>query len=148
MNGDIKPYIAKNMIVTKTQTTVEVGYVDVNVYTALGALPISNADVSIYTWNEEEGEKIVTNVITDKSGSAPPIELPVLINQGRTSTGGRTEYHLVVKSPGYHTVIIINVEVYSDITTRFNVNLTPVPRGEQSIDEIINVPIQTKNLRR
>lgn len=139
------PYIAKNMIVKKTETTGETGYVNVNVFTALGALPVNNAKVSIYTWNEEEGETLIKSVTTNESGNAPVIELPVLLEQGMSSTEGRTEYHLAVEAEGYHTVIIINVEVYPDVRNQFNVNLTPIPRGEESRDETVNIPIQIKN---
>lgn len=140
-----KPYIAKNMIIKKMEITGEFGYVNVSVFTALGALPINNAKVSIYTWNEEEGEILYKSVVTDESGKAPIIELPVLLDKGRTSEQGRTVYHLVVQAPRFHTVIIINVEVYPEITNQFNVNLTPIPRGEQDTDEKITIPIQIKN---
>lgn len=139
------PYIAKNIIVKKMETTGETGFVNVNVFTALGALPVNNANVSIYTWNEEEGETLIRSVTTNASGNAPVIELPVMLGQGMASPEGRTEYHLAVEAEGYHTIIIINVEVYPDIRNQFNVNLTPIPRGEQSRDETISIPIQIKN---
>ena len=138
-------YIAKNMLVKKMETADETGYVNVSVFTALGALPVSNAKVSIYTWNEEEGETLIRSVTTNESGSAPAIELPVLLGQGISSPEGHTEYHLAVEAEVYHTVIIINVEVYPDIRNQFNVNLTPIPRGEQGGEETVNIPIQIKN---
>ncbi|WMJ78897.1 MULTISPECIES: hypothetical protein [unclassified Sedimentibacter] len=41
---------------------------------------------------------------------------------------GSSEYHLVIESPGYHTTVVIDVEIYPDIVTQFNINLTPVLR--------------------
>lgn len=143
----IKAYTLKNQIVKILQVSPdETGYVNVSAFTALGALPIKDAKVSIYTWNEQEEEKLVRSVMTDENGKAPIIELPVLLNQGSTSPEGRTEYHLVVDADGYHTVIIINVEVYPGITNQFSVNLEPIPRGGQRGDQTINIPIQDKNL--
>lgn len=145
MHNSIKPYFAKNMIINATETTDETGFITVNTFTALGALPVSNAEVSVYTWNEEEGYSLIKSVVTDSSGKAPPIELPVLINRGKTFDEEQTEYHLVVRGLGFHTIIIIHVEVFPDITTQFNVNLTPVPRGEQNRNETLPIPAQIKN---
>lgn len=143
----IKPYTLKNQIVKKLQMSPdETGYVNVNAFTALGALPIKDAKVSIYTWNELEEEKLIHTVMTDENGKAPIIELPIILNHGITSPEGRTEYHLVIEADGYHTVIIINVEVYPGIANQFSVNLTPLPKGEDKIDKTINIPIQDKNL--
>lgn len=148
MFNTTKPYVARNMMIKKMETTGETGLVNVSVFTALGALPISNAKVSIYTWSKDVGETLIKSTVTDESGKAPPIELPVFLNQGMTSEQGRTEYHLAVEASNYHTVIIINVEVYPNITNQFNVNLTPIPMGEQKSDKTYTIPIQIKNLRR
>lgn len=145
MHNSIKPYFAKNMMIKSAETADETGFINVNTFTALGTLPVNNAEVSIYTWTEEEGYNLIKSVVTDASGKAPLIELPMLLGSGQTSKEERTEYHLVVRAPGFHTIIIINVEIFPHITTLFNVNLTPVPRGKQSRDETITIPIQIKN---
>jgi 5-hydroxyisourate hydrolase-like protein (transthyretin family) len=136
-----RTFTAKNLLVKKSEHSDEnKGFVYVNVYTALGAIPIDDADVSVYTWSEEDGRKLVNTVHTNSSGKAPPIELPVLLDQGTTNSDQRTEYHLVVKADNYHTTIIINVQIYPDIRTLFNVNLTPVPVGGESTDKTITIP--------
>ncbi|WP_312701432.1 hypothetical protein [Sedimentibacter sp.] len=137
-----RPYYIKNLI---KKLEVEEGYIDVNVSTGLGALPISNANVSVYIWNEQEGETLIRSMTTDKSGKAPRIGLPVLLSDINSTEEERTHYHLVIQAPNYHTVIIINVEIYPDITNQFQVNLTPVTPGETARDRLIEIPIQAKN---
>lgn len=137
-----RPYYVKNLI---KKLEVEEGYIDVNVSTGLGALPISNANVSVYIWNEQEGETLIRSMTTDESGKAPRIELPVLLSDINSTEEGRTQYHLVIQAPNYHTVIIINVEIYPDITNQFQVNLTPATPGETVRDRLIEIPIQAKN---
>jgi len=133
-----RTFTAKNLLVKKSEQSDEnKGFLFVNVYTALGAIPIDNAEISIYTWSKEEGRRLVNTVFSDSSGKAPPIELPVLLGQGTTTADQRTEYHLVVKADNYHTTIIINVQIYPDIRTMFNVNLTPIPIGGESTDKTI-----------
>ncbi|HCX61913.1 hypothetical protein [Sedimentibacter sp.] len=137
-----KPYYVKNLI---KKLEAEVGYIDVNISTGLGAIPISNAEVSVYVWNEQEGETLISTFTSDESGKTPRIELPVLLSNIGLSGEGRTQYHLVVHAPNYHTVIIINVEIYPNIANQFNVNLTPLRPDEIRRDERVDIPIQTKN---
>ncbi|NYB72943.1 hypothetical protein HZF24_02170 [Sedimentibacter hydroxybenzoicus DSM 7310] len=137
-----KPYYVKNLI---KKLEANVGYIDVNTSTGLGAIPIGNAEVSVYVWNEQEGETLIRTFTTDESGKAPRIELPVLLSNIDLSGEGRTQYHLVVRAPNYHTVIIINVEIYPNIANQFNVNLTPLRPDETHRDERVDIPIQTKN---
>lgn len=145
---NVVPYVAKNMIIKKMKTTGETGFVNVRVFTALGAIPVSDAQVFIYTWSKDDGHDLIRAAVTDKNGKATLIELPVLLEQGRPIEG-RTEYHLIVKASGFHTVIIVNVEVYPKITNQFNVNLTPIPMGGDDKNEKITIPIKIKNnLRR
>lgn len=129
MFNAFKPYKAKNLLIKKSEQSIETGFIIVNVYTALGAIPMNNAEVSVYTWTEENGRNLIKTVYTDISGRAPRIELPVLLEgNGMTNVEQtRAEYHLAVKAEGYHTIVVINVKIYPDITTQFNVNLTPVP---------------------
>ena len=136
MFNTFKPYKAKNLLLKKAEQSIETGFVIVNVYTALGAIPISNAEVSVYTWTEENGRNLIKTVYTDISGKAPRIELPVLFEGNET----RAEYQLAVIVEGYHTTIVINVKIYPDITTQFSINLTPVPGNGKSIDKTIIIP--------
>ncbi len=128
MPNKTEAFFVKNMLVKKTENSEESGNVDVSVFTALGALPIKNASVSIYMWNEENERTLIRQVKTNDSGKAPTINLPVLNNMETPTENGSSEYHLVIESPGYHTIIVIDVEIYPDIATQFNINLTPVPR--------------------
>jgi len=142
MFNTFKPYKAKNLLIKKTEQSIETGFVIVSVYTALGAIPISNAEVSVYTWTEENGRNLVKTVYTDISGRAPIIDLPILLEgNGMTNEEQtRTEYHLAVIAEGYHTTVVINVQIYPDITTQFKIILTPLPSGGINIDKTITIP--------
>lgn len=137
-----KPYYVKNLI---RKLEAGTGYIDVNVSTGLGALPITTATVSVYIWNEQEGERLISTFTTDESGKTPRIELPVLLSDMGLTAEERTQYHLVIEAPNYHTVIVINVEIYPNITNQFHINLTPLIPGESGRNERIDIPIQIKN---
>ncbi|MGB4438974.1 MAG: hypothetical protein WBJ13_07065, partial [Sedimentibacter sp.] len=85
-----RPYKAHNMMVKKMETEteppavsqpennkdlqeneVEVGYINVGVYTALGALPVKDAIVTVYRAGTEGEEHALYHVITNENGRAP-----------------------------------------------------------------------------
>ncbi|HHZ00466.1 MAG TPA: hypothetical protein PLV23_08885 [Sedimentibacter sp.] len=142
------PYLARNKI-KKTQTTTEspllnevillenssriqTGYVNVTVNTALGALPVPDAVVTLYVTDPEGNEEALYHLVTDISGKVPRMAVPVVYdpeNPLESSEYFFTTYNLRVQAIGYYTQNIIDLRVFPDITTNFNINLIPVRQG-------------------
>ena len=88
------PYVARNKIVKKAELpaelpllneeqlteedSVETGFVNVSVNTALGALPIRDAVVTLFVTDQEGNEEALYHLVTDISGKVPRMTLPVM----------------------------------------------------------------------
>lgn len=137
-----KPYIVKNMIVQKLETKENTGFLQISVFSEDNRKPISNAKVTIYLYEkrgiyeEAATENEIVSYSTDELGKVPIIELPV-IHELNNAEENKDEYHMKVEAPGYYTVIVMNMEVFHDITTDFNVVLTPISTGETHTEFII-----------
>jgi len=132
-----KPYRAHNMIVKKCESSNDTGTLEVRVFTALGALPIEGAVVTVYTYIGKDVETEIKDVITDANGIAPSIELPVVYDVNEPYVSPEhffTHYNLRVRATGYYTVHIVNIHVFPNIKVLFNVNITPVVGGSAGID--------------
>lgn len=155
-NKNIKPYKARNMMVKKLEvqpapsvpediqqsqpsnnqgtesqpSTEEVGYINVGVYTASGALPVKDAVVTLYhTYNGSE-EHVLFHQVTDESGRIPTMYVPVEY----TGVGQQTEYNystynLRVQAIGYYTSNVMDLQVFPNIGTNFRLNLIPTAQG-------------------
>lgn len=111
----------------------ETGYLAVGVFTALQALPVKNAIVTVYDFLEDGTEHIHAHLITDENGRVPDIELPVYHDLSRLY--GSTEYYfttynLRVLAENFYPVNVLNFRIYPGIKTNYRINLLPVIHGE------------------
>jgi len=161
-----KPYKAHNMIVKKLETEpgppairqpesnidlqedeVEVGYINVGVYTALGALPVKDAVVTVYHTSADGEEYALYHVVTDANGRAPRMEVPVIYEQDNPLESSQfyfSTYNMLIQAIGYYTVSVIDLRVFPDVATNYNVVLIPVMEGsteEDSTQTIVIPPI-------
>lgn len=114
---------------------VETGYVSVSVFTALGALPVSNAVVIIYTLNDDNEEVVLYNLITNANGKVPTMELPVVYNPSdplESSEYYFSTYNLRVQATNYYDFNVLGIRIFPDITTSYKVDLVPVAAGDTS----------------
>lgn len=149
-NYSSKPYMAKNMLIKiaetppvdedhfREETAAETGYLAVRVFTALGALPVENASVTVYHILENGEVDTHAQLITDASGIVPDIELPVLHDPSLTSRYYFTNYNLRVIAENYYTVNVLNIRIFPGITTTYRIDMIPVIAGETG-----TVPEQT-----
>ena len=135
-----KPYKAYNTLAEKLENTDEFGYIIVRVITELGKVPLKDVKISVYA-SLNELVKIET-VTTDEMGNAPLIKLPVAYNPQNlqmSPTYYYTDYNIVAQLENYYTVAIYDIQIFPDITTRFDINMTkvpvetPYPRKERTI---------------
>lgn len=133
-NYDIKPYKARN-IIKKQQTAEENGisYVNVNVFTASGALPVSGAIVTVYHTYNGGDEHVLYNLITDENGGVPTMEVPIVYRgPGEQTEYTYSTYNLRVEANGYYTYNLLDFQVFPNITSSYSVNLIPTAQGEPS----------------
>lgn len=119
------PYIYN---INKSGTVQNTGHLSVTVLNKLNNEPIAFAEVSVYyliirgLYSEGgEGELIVRH-ITDEHGRVPLIELPVIDR----SSSPRSQYFMTVNHFRYYQVNLMNIQIYPNITTEYNVMLTPL----------------------
>ena len=152
-NFNTNPYIAKNKLVKKADVhsplptngelpdESETGYIAVGVFTALGALPVENALVTVYDLLQDGSEHLHSQVLTDGSGRIPDIELPVVQNPLNSTTSPKyyfTNYNLRVKADNFYTVNVLGIRIFPGIKTNYKIDLIPVFVGETEI-----IPEQT-----
>lgn len=123
----------------------EMGYLSVSVLTALGALPVQGAVVTVYTYDEDGNEKVISHLVTDDSGLAPTIELPVLYNLENEYESREyffENYNLRIQALNYYTVNILDMRIFPDTTTTFRVDLIPAMPGNtrNSPDQTFVIP--------
>jgi len=135
LNG--RTYI--NRKVNKLESSGNTGFLEVRVFSEEGN-PIEDARVSVSLYEirgiykESAIENEIVSHYTDENGKIPIIELPVIHELGEANTD---EYHMRVDAPGFYSVIVMNIEIFPNTTTSFNVVLTPVMEGESYVRFII-----------
>jgi 5-hydroxyisourate hydrolase-like protein (transthyretin family) len=155
-NRNIKPYKARNMMLKKLEvqpapsapedvqqsqpsnnqgtelqpSPEEIGYINVGVYTASGALPVKDAVVTLYhTYNDSE-EHVLFHQVTDESGRVPTMYVPVEYSGvGQQTEYDYSTYNLRVQAIGYYTSNVMDLQVFPNIGTNFRLNLIPTAQG-------------------
>lgn len=124
------------------------GYLLVNARTALGALPVSGARVTV------NGAAEPIEVYTDMSGATERIELLTPDVENSLSPGSvlppYSSYNVSVEADGFYTVRTKSVPVFPGVTSVQNVNMIPVsgygarevPSSEINFDESGTYPVE------
>lgn len=148
------PYVARNKMVKKAKVAqvpllnenqlsengliVETGFVNVSVNTALGALPVKDAVVTLFTMDQEGNEEALYHLVTDISGKVPTMTLPVTYNLQDPSESRQyffSTYNLRTQAIGYYTQNILDIRVFPNTATNFSINLIPVMQGGDEDEE-------------
>lgn len=120
------------------------GYINVGVYTALGALPVKDAVVTIYALDGDE--EIALYILgTDISGRVPRMEVPVFYDETNPLQSPDfyfTTYNMRVQAIGYYNVNVIDLRVFPNTATNYSVVLIPVMEGgtEEESNQTIVIP--------
>ena len=108
------------------------GRLQINVTSALGAVPIPGAKVAIY-YTGEPGQEL-EEVTTDNSGqteilelSAPPLEYSVEPSEPQPYS----EYTIEVSAPGYESVEVAGTEILPEVTALQNIRMQPTQEGQE-----------------
>lgn len=115
-----------------SDSNIQSGFVNVSVNTALGAIPVRDAVVTLYVKDQEGNEEALYHLITDISGKVPQMALPVVYNPLDPLKSREyffSTYNLRIQASGYYNQNIIDLRVFPDTATNYSVMLIPVMQG-------------------
>lgn len=139
----LKPYKANNILIKKTKNNNKSGYVRIRTVTELGTAPVENAYVTIFS-TLDETVPLGTH-LSDSAGNVPVFTVPVSYDPEDIKMDPIyyfTEYDIKVSHEDYYNVFIYGIQIFPDITTNFDINLTKMPRESilPSRERIIRIP--------
>jgi 5-hydroxyisourate hydrolase-like protein (transthyretin family) len=120
-----------------------IGFLAVGVFTALGALPVKNASITVYSINENKEENVIHHRITDDSGRIPDMELNVFYDPQNPFVSKEfyfSTYNLRVQAQNYYPQNIQNFRVFPGVKTNLKINLIPLIQGYESQENIVIPP--------
>ncbi len=110
----------------------ESGYLIVTVSAARGAIPLSDAIVTVNFADAEHSVPYAV-LITDRSGKTPRLSLPAPPrNLSLSPSNGGTpmplpyaQYNIEIVKEGYYPAATVGVPIFSEVTAIQNINLIP-----------------------
>lgn len=118
-----------------------IGFLQVAVKTADGALPVPGASVSIYEYlSGEQGQNggLLFSLVTDENGNTPKIALKAKSKELSVSPGNDapfTVYNISVSKDGFYDADYVNVPIFEGVTSIQPVYLIPLLEYAQSNDD-------------
>ena len=117
----------------ETTALSEIGYLVVRVTTALGAIPLENASVTV-RGTDPENEHIVYSLVTDSDGKTERIELPAPPRANSETPYYDKPYSLYgidIFANGYIPLYLNEVPVFSSVTSIQPAIMLPYLEGEK-----------------
>lgn len=112
------------------------------VTTALGALPISGASVTISTVGENETDRtLLYTVETDSSGYTPPLSLdtpPVANSLSPNMENPYATYTVQVQHPSFTPLASLNITMFPGIPSVVPIALTPLPENANNASQQVS----------
>ncbi len=118
-----------------------IGFLEVAVKTANGALPIVGAKVNIYEYlpnNDGVGGNLLYSVLTDEDGHTPKLSLGTKSKELSMTPGNENPfsvYNISVEREGFYNNRYINVPIFQGITSIQPVELIPLSEYGLSDDD-------------
>lgn len=120
-----------------TNTTCEdenCGFLQVEVTTGKGAIPIDNAHVTVFKINGTD--KIAYRFMTtDRNGETPTITLPApsrALSEVRGNIKPYATYNIIVVADGFYRIENVNAPVFSTIKSILPVDLIPLAEFDEN----------------
>ncbi len=119
-----------------------IGFLEVIVKTANGALPVEGALVSIYEYTAQ-GERaqrgsLLYSLETDENGKTPRVTLPTkdkALSQSYGNESPYATYNISVSKDGYYDNNYVNAPVFQGITSIQPVALIPLAEYANALDD-------------
>lgn len=126
-----------------------VGYINVNVITGLENIPLPYAYVTIYVKTNDNKEIAIMRLTTTLNPIL--VQLPVAHSPGTYVMGPEycfSYYNIRIDAVGYYPTRILNIRMFPEITTDFNINMIPVAVEDpkQNYENVIVLPPHTKDI--
>lgn len=118
--------------IQENTSEISSGALSIGVYTASRALPVQDAVVTVYILDENRNENILAHYVTDRNGRIPDISLPSVYDPESPLESRDfyfSTYNFRVQAINYYTQNFLDIRIFPDTTTRFNVDLIPVAAG-------------------
>ena len=123
-----------------------IGFLEVAVRTAGGALPVGNALVSIYGNEEGKENGLIYSLVTNEAGTTPRVALaapPVILSQSPENENTYGAYNVYVTKEGFYNSEHIGVPVFQGITAVQRVDLLPLMEYSSPTDDIPHSTIRS-----
>ena len=115
-------------------TKQDYGYLQINVTSSDGAIPIGDATVAVRLI-ENGVPRIIAVLLTDESGKTPEIIIETPSLELSLGPGAATSPYATVDIEttafGYYSTANVSVPVFPGIKSVQNINLIPLPEDEQ-----------------
>ena len=115
----------------ETVSSEGVGYLQIRVSTAQGAIPLEGAQIIIRA-PQERGDGVIASLTSDRSGVTPIVALPTVPRSLSESPGNMHPFYVYlvdVSKEGYYTQYYQNVPVFDGITAVQSVEMIPLPQN-------------------
>ena len=120
----------------------ETGFLEITVSDAQTGMPVANADIELLKltilgeYAERAVSELVTRYSTSDDGTIPLIELPVV-------EWPTNRYFALLDVFGYHNVTLINIPIYKDVITIYDIKLNRIT-SPTPLREYIRAPTKTE----
>ena len=112
-----------------------IGFLEVAVRTAGGALPVRNALVSIYGNEEGKENGLIYSLVTNEAGTTPRVALaapPVILSQSPENENTYGAYNVYVTKEGFYNSEHIGDKTLEDIAEDLSsLDLSAYPEREE-----------------
>lgn len=106
----------------------DTGYLSVRAFASSAQLPIEGAAITI-TRPSRDGTKLLATRLTDRNGKIPPVTIETPARSESQQAGGLLPYtsvDITADHPDYERIVVENVQVFSGILSRQNLEMIPV----------------------
>lgn len=110
------------------EKNMDTGLLSIKVKNRESGKPITFAEISIYlltikgVYSESAEANLIVRDVTDGEGKIPLIELPVIDKRILPLS----QYYMTVSHFRYFPIAVMNIEIFPDVTTEYNILLTPL----------------------
>lgn len=121
------------------------GYLQITVTDAITGMPITDVDIEVFKltilgeYAERATSTLVVRYSTYEDGTIPLIELPVI-------EWPANRYFALLDVFAYYGVTLVNIPIYDDVKTVYNVQMNRITSPEP-IREFIRTPTNIQNYR-
>ena len=138
-------YYAQNIDLCEINT--DVGYLNLLIITGLENIPLPQAFVTIYAKTSGNNQIPIMRLVSRINPIL--VQLPVAHYSGTYIKGPEycfTYYDIYVTTTGYYPTRILNIRMFPEITTNFNISMIPVAEENPSYEHKIELPPHERDI--